>query len=262
MIKGFFSKENIDNIDPIIFAEQLKIALANLNPQQPQNAFEKHLQKAKIKHLPAGRRVLEIGCGDGSVFEGTNYLADGYDINEEVLKVCKKVPNYIKVSSDIRNFYIPEYDCVCLLGVLEHMEEREITSLLDNIKEAKHIYITVPNAESFHRLVGLKLGLIDSPAQLSEADRKIGHKRYYTLYEVLERVSDFKGKNDFELKRYGTLGFKFDTSVNMVKYLDRIEAIESVAETMGLIGEKRLAISNRYTGAEIYVLLKKSKKDG
>lgn len=219
---------------------------------QPLNKFEKHLQKVKISAIPEPiHKVLEIGCGDGSVFEGTNFKADGYDINDYALFLANRVPNYTKLSNNLEDFKVEDYDCVCLLGILEHLFKKDRDYILNYIKEARAIYITVPNATSFHRVIGLHAGMIRSYIELSHHDVEIGHKKYYDIGRLLGELFEFSQENKFIIKDYGSLGFKFDTSEKMIPYLDRIEAIEAAAKHCHFTGH------TKFCGAELYLYLTK-----
>lgn len=209
--------------------------------QQPFNLFEKHLQKQKIKYLQ-GSCFLEVGCGDCSVFKDTPYIVDGYDISDQMFDKCS---NYRRVSTNIEEFDISSYDTVCLLGVLEHMEEEDITFLKKKLVKAKNIYITVPNADSFHRGIGVRMGVISNRFELGPHDYEIGHKRYYNYSSLLVTFGDM----NFSVSFSGTAGFKFDTSKNMEKYLDRIQYIEDEAERCRLIGK------SNFRGAELILNL-------
>lgn len=216
--------------------------------QQPHNEFEKYLQKVKIKYLK-GNTFLEIGCGDCSVFKDTSFVVDGYDIDSEVIKSCD---HYRKVSTNLDDFDISSYDSVCLLGVLEHMEDSEIIELLLKLKDSKNIYITVPNGESFHRGIGVNLGIISNKLDLGSQDYEIGHRRYYDYKILLKTFHEFSIINRFDIDFIGTAGFKFDTSHEMVNFLDKIRAIEKEAEDSFLIGPYS------FKGAELIMNLKKN----
>lgn len=217
---------------------------------QPNNEYEKHLQKAKIKAIPSHvKRVLEIGCGDGSVFKDTQMNCDGYDVSQEAILACRKVKNYRKISDRLADFRVDDYDCICLLGVMEHMGDDEISKVLNYIKGAKGVYVTVPNAESFHRKLGLELKYIRTLTDLSPADLAIGHKRYYTINSLTLRLKDFIAKNRYKIIKQGTLGFKYDTSQRMANQLQKAEALDKVALDTGVIG------LNRFNGAELFMYL-------
>lgn len=86
-----------------------------------------------------------------------------------------------------------KYNLIILTGVLEHTRDdftflEKVKSLLD--KDGR-IIITVPNAFSLHRKIGLKLGKIKDLHELGELDLKVGHFRYYspdTLNRILEKA--------------------------------------------------------------------------
>lgn len=94
---------------------------AALGLQQPFNLYEKALQKIKIKHLRKTEDlILDIGCGDGSVFEGTQYTLHGIEPNEKAKDLCHKVSNYKEVFSSIGLLlpYVSTYEVVTILGCL------------------------------------------------------------------------------------------------------------------------------------------------
>lgn len=210
--------------------------------QQPFNEFETVLQKFKIKYLNA-KTVLEIGCGDCSVFKNADVVADGFDIQ------LPENHTYRRVSNNINDFNISDYDAICLLGVLEHMEEWDISNLFNKLYSAKQIYVTVPNAESFHRRVGKRMGIIKDLTDLSSSDFEIGHKRYYTYRSLLSRFQELIDKG-FKVSFIGSAGFKIDKSKSMVTHIHSIEYIEQLAEQKGWIGK------NAFNGGELILILK------
>lgn len=220
--------------------------------QQPLDKFEKHLQKAKLKpfkrYFTPDVKILDIGCGDGSVFTGTEYKnVYGHD-TLNVGKYIESSPNYIKFYSNLKEINIKSFDVICLMGVLEHVKEPK--EFLEQFKEAKNIYITVPNARSFHRWVGLELGIINNLHDLKEADLEIGHQSYFSPTSLQGLLEPYCIKNRFVAEDYGTIGFKITSNIGMKVHLDIIDQVELVAEHRGIIGK------NRELGAEIYCYLK------
>ncbi|MFN3809354.1 MAG: class I SAM-dependent methyltransferase [Roseateles asaccharophilus] len=74
--------------------------------------------------------------------------------------------------------------------VLEHVDDPEL--LLRRIHEfllpGGRVFLAVPNARSLHRLIGQAAGLLDDVYSLSEADRALGHQRYYDLPALRKQV--------------------------------------------------------------------------
>lgn len=219
--------------------------------QQPFTTYEKQLQKLKIKYLPKTEGlILDVGCGDGSVFEGTNYQLHGYDINQQALEICRRVKNYQWCAHSLADFHtINAYEIVTLLGVLEHVEHPD--KVLSEYQEAKQLYITVPNADSFHRRVGKEAGIISHLAELSDADRRIGHKQYFSYHSFLDLLHEYAATYGFTIKQEGTVGFKIASNAQMENFSEIAVHLQAAAEKTGLAGP------HLSYGAEIFAHLVK-----
>ncbi|HEX4850234.1 MAG TPA: methyltransferase domain-containing protein [Puia sp.] len=224
---------------------------AILGLQQPFNHYEKILQKQKIKYLrKTDKMILDVGCGDGSVFDGTDYFVIGFDTDEKALELCRKVRSYKACTSEKPDDeMMRKFDIVTILGVLEHVEDPG--AFLDLFSQAREIYITVPNAMSFHRHVGKFAGIISDLQELSPQDIAIGHKRYFTPMGLSNLLKHFCDKHSFEITVSGTTGMKFTTSQEMERFCQIAVNLDSAAEYTGLIG------INKFYGAEIFANLVK-----
>ncbi len=219
--------------------------------QQPFTTYEKQLQKLKIKYLPkTSNLIMDIGCGDGSVFEGTDYRVHGYDIDTRALEFCRQVKNYeLCTNDDGELLEIDQYEIVTILGVLEHVDNP--LSLLNHHRRANQLYITVPNAGSFHRMVGKEAGYISNLVQLSDQDRAIGHKHYFS-YPAIEQLLDiFAESHGFYIKQIGTAGYKIASNEQMEPFSEIALHLQSAAEKAGIAGP------NLQYGAEIFAHLVK-----
>lgn len=67
--------------------------------------------------------------------------------------------------------------------VLEHVDDpaRVLLRMHDLLETNGRMHVAVPNARSLHRLVGHHCGLLDDVYRLSDADRELGHRRYFDL---------------------------------------------------------------------------------
>mgnify|MGYP001596573754 CR=1 FL=1 len=137
-----------------------------------------------------GGNLLEVGAADGFMtgLIQRDALADSYDIIEassryaEVLS--KKFPK-INVSLGFLEdmSVVKTYDTIIAGHVLEHVENpvlflKKIKRLL--AKNGKCI-VSVPNAHSMHRLLGVDMGMLSNVHELNDQDRKIGHYRVYDV---------------------------------------------------------------------------------
>ena len=99
---------------------------------------KKIVKKYIIKH---NATVLDIGCGPAEILDTipkTKYY--GFDINPVYINSAKK--KYEKkgkffckklTSKDVK--HLPKFDYILLLGVLHHLNDKEINKLMKNIKK-------------------------------------------------------------------------------------------------------------------------------
>lgn len=129
--------------------------------------------------------VLEVGAG-----EGTNipYLKKRFNqvmALEPAMKYYEKLFNHEGIGS--QNVSLEEYetdqefDIIFFLGVLEHLDDPVdcLKKAVGLLSEFGRIVVTVPNADSLHRIHGVTSGVIEHTRHLSAKDYAVGHRRYY-----------------------------------------------------------------------------------
>ena len=74
-----------------------------------------------------------------------------------------------------------KYDLILMMHILEHVEDPDyiLKKYSKFLEKNGKIIIIVPNANSFHRLLGVEMELIKSQYDLTEGDLSIGHKRVF-----------------------------------------------------------------------------------
>jgi hypothetical protein len=213
--------------------------------QQPTNKYEQRLRDEKIKyllpHLQEDSKVLDIGGGDGSCWDSIDYryTVDLLDFDKDLADKSTYYRNIFisNIDDDDIDSRCSKYDVVCLMGVLEHIED-PVALLQSAGKCASTIFITVPNAESFHRHLGVQLGYIDDIHDLDSQDIEIS-------------------KIKFIIKDFGTSSFKVGTSSFMHNsfFGEEFDAINRSAILSQISGH------NRFAGAEIFAVLKRYEDD-
>lgn len=178
-----------------------------------------------IKEYIKQYKILEIGPADGkmttllindfkklTVIEPSVYYA-------QILN--KKYSNKILVYNDcLEKINIKsKFDTIIASHVLEHVENVEpfllkVKELLD--KEGVFI-VSVPNALSVHRLIGVELGLLSYPHQLNRQDIKIGH---YRVYDIESLKSDVKRAGFNIISSFGSY-IKFLSNSQHEKYIPK-----------------------------------------
>ena len=131
------------------------------------------------------RTVIEFGLGDGVLthklcehFEHVTGV-DGAQTTIDLLKAKLKHSNITLKKSYIENYNSDKkYDVIVMGHILEHLINPVMA--LKNIKCLMHdksiLYISVPNANSIHRLVATKMGLLERPESLNQRDLDLGHQ--------------------------------------------------------------------------------------
>jgi trans-aconitate methyltransferase len=131
--------------------------------------------------------VLEMGSADGQMTEllATRFrevsIVDGSP--EYVEAIRQKLPDVTAFGSLFEDFEPPDrYDNIVMAHILEHVEDpiAVLQRAASWLSTGGRILIIVPNAQSVHRLVGVKMGMLSAPTDLNEDDRRIGHRRVYT----------------------------------------------------------------------------------
>lgn len=154
-----------------------------------------------IKPFFNGDTCLEMGPADG---EMTKFIKDDFkhlhvvDAAEEYVRAAEKMSPNIKGFTALFEEFKPtdKYDTIVMAHVLEHVNNP--VEVLERargwLKPGGRIIAVVPNADSLHRRLGVKLGMLEREAQLNDQDIEIGHRRVYTR-EDLDRDMKTAGLN-------------------------------------------------------------------
>lgn len=129
---------------------------------------------------PAKDRILDIGCGTGTVLKlledfGTAY---GVELSTDAIQFLKKRDLNLVVRSDVSQsipFKDDAFSVITCLDVLEHLDD-DFTLLNEMVRVCKpggHIVLTVPALNVLW----------------SRHDAALHHKRRYTKKRLLEKVS-------------------------------------------------------------------------
>jgi 2-polyprenyl-3-methyl-5-hydroxy-6-metoxy-1,4-benzoquinol methylase len=146
-----------------------------------------------IKPFFKGEHCLEMGPADG---EMTRFIKDDFkkltvvDASDEYVQAAKKLGKNISGHTALFEEFEPKekYDTIVMSHVLEHVHDP--VQVLERAKSwlapGGRIIAVVPNADSMHRRLGVKLGMLQAETDLNDQDIEIGHRRVYTR-EALDR---------------------------------------------------------------------------
>jgi 2-polyprenyl-3-methyl-5-hydroxy-6-metoxy-1,4-benzoquinol methylase len=151
--------------------------------------------RAIAPFLAGAMSALELGCADGRM---TGQLAalvpqvtavDGAPAYVDLVR--RRHPGVDAVASLFEE-YAPgrSFDAVVLAHVLEHVDDPVaiLARARTFLAPGGRAIVTVPNADSLHRHVGVAMGLLGAVTDLNDADRSIGHRRVYTREALVADV--------------------------------------------------------------------------
>ncbi|MEM3736463.1 MAG: class I SAM-dependent methyltransferase [Candidatus Bathyarchaeia archaeon] len=160
--------------------------------------FEATLAKYQVKkliELCKGPRVLDVGCGDGTITRELckhfTYV-DGVDASKTQVDIAKKnvscVTFYVSTIEDFEPK--DKYDSIVMVDILEHIEDpvKALKKIKLWLKRDGYIVIQVPNALSLNRRIGKIMGLIKECYDLTPYDVKVGHKRLYDINLLRQHI--------------------------------------------------------------------------
>lgn len=110
-----------------------------------------------IKKYATNKKIIETGCGTGilsTYLASLGYNSTGIDIDDQILELAETIsknynaeskPNFINKSIFELNYYNKEFDVAFSNGVLEHFNDKEILSTLEQqIKIANVVIFGIP----------------------------------------------------------------------------------------------------------------------
>ena len=146
-------------------------------------------------HFRPGR-ALELGTGDG---ESTSHIVDHFaelhvvDGSRSQLDAVKARFPKVRTHCSLFEEFEPEvrFSTVFMTHILEHLDRPE--ALLERaaswLEPGGRVMISVPNALSLHRLVGVKMGMLETPYSLNDQDVLLGHRRVYDKASMLALIA-------------------------------------------------------------------------
>jgi trans-aconitate methyltransferase len=142
-----------------------------------------------IDSFVVGRKILELGCGDGT---STRMLLS----KSPVLEIVEKDPvlcstagarlgtDRLAIYNMSYEHFVPDgqYDDIVFARSLDQVDDPVplLRRIRDWVSSPGRLHVVVQNAESLHRRIGMALGRLPALTHLSERDISSNHKRVYT----------------------------------------------------------------------------------
>lgn len=134
--------------------------------------------------------ILELGLGHGFA---TNLFSSHFErhvvLDGSPVVIEKFRDKFAECDVEIVQTYFEDFqpeekfDVIVMGFVLEHVDDPEfiIRHYSEFLKPDGRMFVAVPNAEVLNRRVGFLAGLLPDLLEMSDHDRLLGHKRYYTV---------------------------------------------------------------------------------
>jgi len=143
---------------------------------------------ARICRRAHGARALELGCASGVVTEKLVASFPHVDVVDSAARYAQRARCLLAGKGKAYHCLFEEfepsgrYDAIIMTWILEHVADPHalLSRAAGWLAPQGEIHIVVPNAESLHRRVGLRMGLLSRLDQLNSSDLAIGHRRVYT----------------------------------------------------------------------------------
>jgi len=174
----------------------------------------------KILENFSGSNVLELGS-DGAA---TSSILMRWSKNLTIVDMMDKFTPLIKedpllseatfIQSKWENFSPKtKFSDILLTDSLEHVDNPIAILKLTRswLKEEGRLHIIVPNALSFHRLIGVEMNYLKSPYDFNENDIRSGHQRVYD-FDTLK--NDIKS-SDLSIDKIEGVQLKFLTDAQL-----------------------------------------------
>lgn len=224
--------------------------------------FEKYQVKYRRQnilqqiHKHPHKFILEVGCGIEPFFE----FIDNYEkfvivepslkFYNIALKKTKKNKKISLINDFVENINLDaKFDFVIISSLLHEIEEPSLIlkAIRKNINRDSIIYINVPNAKSFHRLLAYESGLIQNIYQKSENQKKFQQSHTFDLDSLTKLLKN----NEFEVLDSGSYFVKPFTHLQMIDLMKNEIIDENILD-----GFDKMVKYCKDLGSEIYCIAK------
>ena len=151
----------------------------------------------RVVEKAGGGSLLELGIGHGRAVEYFSKHFDPHVVIEGSHQIIEEFRgNFPEARTRVVESFFETWETeerfehISMGFVLEHVEDPVL--ILEKyaklLEPGGRIFIAVPNANSLHRTLAHRAGMMPDIKALSEADLRLGHRRYYDVAELRAQV--------------------------------------------------------------------------
>ncbi|MBI4032674.1 class I SAM-dependent methyltransferase [Candidatus Berkelbacteria bacterium] len=184
----------------------------------------------------SAQRVIEMGYGDGDIVA----LLRSHDLDVVVLEgdtgLCAEgkkrygADEKVTVVQTLFEAYRTTEPADLVLGnhVLEHVDDpaHVLGQISSWLTPGGRTLLSVPNATSIHRRIGVEMGLLGEVHELNEQDVRVGHQRVYDRESFQNEIE----ASELRIERLGGFNLKMVSQGQMADWSnDLLRAIYRVS---------------------------------
>lgn len=221
--------------------------LENESYEEFQVKHRKQCVLPMIKQYNA-KRLLEIGVGMDPIF---NYLEsfDDYTVVEPGNQFAEVARNFARQHSCSGDINIIEdyfekvahklnsgFDFVMCIGLLHELSNQKevVEAIVKVCDENTIVHINVPNANSLHRILAVRVGLINSVYEKSDLQIRLQQHNIFSM-EILTELVESCGLRVIE---HGTISLKPFSHAQMLELIEKgilsVETLDALANMTDL----------------------------
>lgn len=225
-------------------------------------SIQENYRRRKLLELLANitpKRILDIGCGMKPLFtelQVTSFkeylcIEPSTELYKNAIHESEKIEN-VKCINDFypsNKLENQKFDFIICSSLLHEIENQHdfVNSIKENCTKDTLVYFCVPNANSLHRIIAARMGLIKDVKEKTERNFELQQNNIFDK-TLLTKFLDSCG---FEIKESGTFFLKPFTHKQMYKALK-----ENILDEKVLDGLYNCSKDFPENGSELYVIAK------
>jgi len=151
----------------------------------------------RVIALSQGEALLELGMGHGGATAAFAQHFKRYQVVEGSADMIQRFRTRFNLPQvDVHHGFFEDFeteerfDHISMGFVLEHVQDVQavLRRFRRFLKADGTLFVAVPNADSLHRRIGHASGLLADLKQLSAADQRLGHIRYFNLQSLKQEL--------------------------------------------------------------------------
>lgn len=208
------------------------------------------------------KSILEIGCGFEPIFPycknkiNFTIVEPSTTFVQHAERLAQKRPEITVIQNYFEKVYklfekSKEFDVIILSSVLHEVPapQKLLQAIYAVCRDDTVVHINVPNVRSFHRILAIEMGIIESLFDKSETDKEFQRQPLFDKEVLFEMMR----KNGFQILSFGTYLIKLFSNKQMETIIKH-----KIVDKNFIAGLEKMIDYMPEFGCEMFVEAKKS----